>query len=148
MPIFRPPRREPRVLAVTSARAGLAFAVLDPWEIRSTGAIAGGETLRALAAAILRLVRREKPTLVVTENAELCAALVLRLGRRGIPVERRRARRIPMATATLLYPELLLYAPTVHLRRAAILAIDTILTIYPPPRRYAAPRNRTLRRAA
>ena len=141
MPIPRPPRREPRVLAVTGTGAKIHFAVVDPWEVRSTGSLK--VTARSRPHALRRVIRREQPTLVVTDRSVLAAALD-RACRGLCPRSEARGLRVPPAAiARDLYPELPLFAPSPGLERAARLAIAAVLFAHIPIRPYAACRNRT-----
>jgi hypothetical protein len=140
MPIPRPPRREPRVLAIVASGRRCAFAVVDPWEVRSTGSIT--VPTRSLPAALRRIIRREQPTLAVADRPGLTAALD-RAARGLCPgVDARRLRVPPTAIARDLFPELPLFAPTPGLERAARLAIAAVLFAHIPTRPYAPRRPR------
>lgn len=135
MPTFRPPRREPRLLAVAITRAGIAFAVADPWEVRSAGTVAS--TARARRLVLVRLVRREKPTAIVAEGRairRLAAAVGRELGLAVVPPP---LPTLPIRTARDLYPELPIHAPTSALERLAVLAIAAVLNAEPTSRLYA-----------
>jgi hypothetical protein len=142
----RPPRREPRVLAVCRARGGLQYAVADPWELRSAGSFPA--TTRAEALHLRRLVRREKPTVIVSGGAQL-RALVCRIARRaGLGVLAKMPALPAETTARELFPELPLFAPTAALRRTALLAIAAALEAPIVPRHYATSRRHSLSRPA
>lgn len=141
MPIRLPPRHEPRVLAIARGTRGLVFASADPWEVRSTGEV----RLRSTAGihALRRLIRREKPTVLVARDAELTARLRRAAGRHG-PGIVLHPPRLPHASIVRdLYPELPLYAPTRSLELVTRLAIAAALYSSIPIRRYAIRRHRT-----
>ncbi len=133
MPIRLPTRREPRVLAVQVDRRRVAFAVADPWELRSTGAFT---RTRSLPSALRRIARREKPTVVVASGA-ITALMPSALAGLGLTLVRTRARRPPALVARELYPELGWYAPTRELERVTLTAIGHALRSPITPRRYA-----------
>lgn len=144
MPIRYPPRREPRVLAVTVIPTGLAFAVVNPWVVRGTGRTRCHRHTRR--AAVLRLVRREKPTALTTTDASLVTELARVAKNCGIAVIKKRVPRLPVAIATDLFPELPLFAPG-KLGRLAAMAISALLHVTPQSRQYATTRhNSPLRR--
>jgi hypothetical protein len=138
MPIRYPPRREPRVLAVAVIPTGLAFAVVDPWIVRSTGRTRCRRHTRR--AAILRLVRREKPTAITTADAALIEHITKIAKHCGIAVIKKRVPKMPVAIASDLYPELPLFAPG-KLGRLAALAISAVLHVTPQSRLYANTRH-------
>lgn len=134
-----PPRREPRVLAVLPARRGLAFAVVDPWEIRAAGIERCGP--ESIAYAIVRLVRREKAVAIACGRKSLLpavkrAAAVTRIGFVAEPPPT-----LPVGIAADLYPELAVHAPTKRLKNAAAVAIAAVLHSNIPSRKYAACRK-------
>lgn len=133
MPIRLPTRREPRVLALSVAPKRVAFAVVDPWEIRSTGTFVRP---RSLPAAIRRLARREKPTVVVTSGISV-GVLAGHLDRLGVEIRNAAARRPPAVVARQLYPELAWFAPTPALDHVTRAAIGHVLRSPITPRRYA-----------
>ncbi len=145
MPIRYPPRREPRVLAVGMISTGLAFAVVDPWVVRSTGRTRCRHRTRR--AAILRLVRREKPTAIATANTPIIKIVEQVAMRCGIAVIEKRVPRLPVSIATDMFPELPLFAPG-KLGRLAAMAISAVLHITPQSRHYAAARHNTAQRRA
>ncbi len=145
MTIRYPPRREPRVLAIGQARTGLAFATADPWVVRSAGHIDCGP--RSRLSALVRLIRREKPTALIPANASLRRTL-RRVGRaQGIPVLTEPLPHLPRAVASELYPELPLMAPG-HLSHLASIAVSAILSARVPPRTYVPRRHHTPARRA
>lgn len=118
-------------------RAGcLLFAVADPWELRSSGSVAWRP--RSRRAALARLVRREKPTVIAASRH--LATLIARSAR-GVPVVRADKPPLPPDVARDLYPELPVFAPTSALARVATLAIATTLRADLPIRPYAPRRN-------
>jgi hypothetical protein len=135
MPTYRPPRREPRVLAITRSRSGLLFASVDPWEIRSTGRVARDAPV---AAALRRLVRQEKPSLVA-----LSPALRRSLGAEALPIPVARLPAAPVAVqiASALYPDIALMAPRPAHARLCRLAVSLVLGGDIPKRPYAHPRR-------
>lgn len=146
MPIRHPPRREPRVFAVTAHRGRVAWCVADPWELRSSGVISASP--RSLIPALRRLIRREKPTATVAGSPRLEVALTRAARGLGVPLMPGPVRPLADAAASALYPELPLFAPTGALRRAAGLALGAVLEAAAPTRPYATSRNRTLPRVA
>lgn len=143
MPIYHPPRREPRVLAVAIAANEIAWVVADPYMIRGAGRAAG--ELRSRPATLQRLVRREKPTLLVV-GSEALAGLVTRVARRnGVPLAAGRPPRLSRSIACDLYPEIRTLAPG-RLESLAVRAVAAVLYADTPSRRYATRRNRTLPR--
>lgn len=143
MPIRHPPRREPRVLAVGLIPHGLAFAVIDPWVIRSSGRMRCREPSRG--AAILRLIRREKPTSIIVSDSSLAPLAEHGAKACGIGFVQKRPMRIPTPIAKELYPELPLFAPG-HLSRIAALGISTVLHRNPIARKYAHSRHHSTQR--
>lgn len=137
-----PPRREPRVLAVTRSPTGIQYAVADPWELRSAGSTRC--TAASLGPALLRIARREKPTLLVAEDQVLLKAVSRVALRLGVAVVTQALPKLPLAIAQDLYPELPLRAPTPGLAGAASLAISAVLYAEPPipSRHYAKTRRK------
>lgn len=135
----RPPRREPRVLAVRVNRRGATFACVDPWEVRSSGTapVRPGHEIGALR----RLVAREKPTAVVLDGALRRKIDPLDL---AVPVLSTPRERPSIPLATELFAELATFAPTPALCSAVLLAIAAVLAGGVPPRHYASPRPRPL----
>ena len=140
MPLRLPPRREPRVLALVRVQAGFSYAVADPWELRSVGSI----RCRALTLgpAVARVIRREKPTLVVTRDRELRDPAQRAAQRLGIPSTAAGLPNLPLTVAVDIFPELQMRAPTASLSRAAVLAIAAVLYADSPSRKYAPRRHR------
>ncbi len=126
------------MLAVATIPTGLAFAVVDPWVVRSTGRARCQRETRS--AAILRLIRREKPTAITTAESSLVDPLTEAAKRCGIPFIKKRIPKLPVAIASELYPELPLFAPG-RLGRLAALAISAVLNRTPSPRTYANTRH-------
>ena len=143
MPIRHPPRREPRILALGTIPNGLSFTVIDPWIIRGSGRLRCREPSRR--SAILRLVRREKPTALVTTDATLVAPAQSAADKCGIAMIAKRPPRIPVAIAKDLYPELPLFAPG-GLSRLAALGISAVLNLSPSSRTYAHSRHHATQR--
>ncbi len=143
MPIRYPPRREPRVLAVKIIPTGLAFAVVDPWMIRSSGRTRCRRHTRY--SAILRIARREKPTAITTADTTLIEIISRVAKRCGIAVIKKHVPRLPVAIATDLFPELPLFAPG-KLGRLAALAISAVLHVTPQSRLYAPTRHNAAQR--
>lgn len=139
MTILRPSRREPRAVAVDLHPQGVAFAVCSPWEI---GSVAVQRCLaRNRALALRRIVRREKPTILVTRAARL-VELVERIARElGLPVAPADLPPLPPAIARDLFPEVPMLAPTRALESVARSAIAAVLHADYSPRLYA-PRYR------
>jgi hypothetical protein len=121
------------VLALRFSRSRVAYAVVDPWEIRSAGTFARP---RSLASAVRRLARREKPTVVVTSRA-IAGAVSGALEGLGLTVQTVAPRRPPVLVARELFPELGWYAPTPDLERVTRTAIGHLLRSPITPRRYA-----------
>lgn len=136
MPTRLPPRREPRVLALCRRTDRLVWAVVDPWEVRGAGEVMAPP--RSFTAAIQRLVRREKPTAVVSSDGEMRR----RVGNASELAVLGPSADIPgLRVALDLYPELALYAPSPALRRAARLALAVVLRGAVPSRTYAPRRH-------
>lgn len=139
MPTLYPPRREPRALAISVLPAVIAYAVVDPWEIRASGAVSCRP--RSRLAAILRLLRREKPTMIVTVGQALSPVLGRAARTADVPVAQARPPPLPVPVARELYPELAtLVAPKLH--PLAALAIAAVLHAPHLPRSYALPPHR------
>lgn len=145
--IIRPPRREPRVLALSLSRHTLLWTVTDPFEIRSAGSTFVRK--RTLADTARRLVKREKPTVIVVTTEELADAISLVAEELGLAIVTGKYPRLPVVVATDLYPELPLHCPTPRLARLATFALSMILHAPDHPRQYAKTlRTRTPVRAA
>jgi hypothetical protein len=140
MPLRLPPRREPRVLAFVRFPAGFSYAVADPWELRAVGSI----RCRALTLGptVLRVIRREKPTLVVTRDRDLKGPAERSAKRLGIPATDAGLPNLPLAVAAEMFPELRMRAVTPSLSRAGVLAIAAVLYADSPTRKYAPRRQR------
>jgi hypothetical protein len=139
-----PPRREPRVLAVSRSPTGLRFAVADPWELRVANAIDCREA--SLGPALLRIARREKPTLLVVGDGPHDAALQRAAARVAlwarISILTQALPALPLVIAQDMYPELPLRAPSPELARIAALAMSAVLYAEcPVPSRHYAPRH-------
>ena len=134
------------MLAVLRARKGFHYATADPWELRGVGTVICHD--RALSPAVLRVARREKPTLLVTRSPSLRAPA--RRAARRLDVTCGDGR-LPIPTpevAADLYPELPMRAPTPALQEAATLAIAAVLYAQSSPRHYAPRRDRSPEHAA
>lgn len=140
MSLRLPPRREPRALALIRHQAGLSYAAADPWELRSVGSVRCHAL--TLGPAVARVIRREKPTLVVTRDRELRGPAARAAKRLGITATDAGLPNLPSAIAEDLFPELRMRAPTPSLSRAAVLAIAAVLYADSPSRRYAPRRHR------
>jgi hypothetical protein len=140
MPLRLPPRREPRVLALIRTQVGFSYAVADPWELRSIGCV----DCRALilGPAVLRLVRREKPTLIVTRDRVLRGPAARSAKRVGIAATAAALPNLPPAVAAEIFPELPMRAVTPSRSRAGVLAIAAVLYADSLPRKYAPRRHR------
>ncbi len=146
MPTLRPPRREPRVLALSAFAGGIRWAVADPWEVRGAGTVHASRITRSLA--IRKLIRREKPTMLVSVSKSL-APLVARLGRElGLPGVVDSPPRLEPSIAGELYPELPMRAPTPRLAEIATAAVSVVLHADVSKREYENCRRRKIRRAA
>ena len=145
MPLRYPPRREPRVLALSRAADGLHYATADPWEVRAVGSIPCRDL--ALAALVARLIRREKPTLVVARERELRGPVERVCRRLGVASSGGRAPVLPPPIARDLYPELPMRAPTPSFERIATTAIAAVLYAKTRPRHYAPRRQRSAEHA-
>lgn len=132
------------MLAVELRRARLAFVVVDPWEVRSTGTLVAP---RSLVASLRRVVRREKPTVIVASSTVATVAMKGVAGS-GIAVAPPPRRCIPRMVAAELYPELAWYAPTPELARVARMAITHILRSPKTYRRYVHRSHRPTLRAS
>jgi len=133
MPIRTPPRREPRVLAVTGSKHGLNFAVVDPWEVRAAGIVQCTGTTRVDILA--KLMRREKPTaLVGTRSLRTSLLEASRPNKLGVVTQD--FPRLPLAVAAELYPELPMMAPGRAAQRVVVRAIAAVLHANIPTRNY------------
>lgn len=133
------------MLALTRTADGLHYAAADPWEIRSVGSV--GCRARALAAAVARLVRREKPTLVAARERELRGPVERVCRRLGVATTGGRVPVLPPPIARDLYPELPMRAPTPSFERIATMAIAAVLYAKTRSRHYAPRRQRSAEHA-
>jgi len=136
----RPPRREPRVLAITESPNGLHFACADPWNLRSAGPVRC--TKKSRDAALLRVARREKPTALFSLDDSLGDALQSIAHVTGAVVIPGPLQHLPVHIARDLYPDLPLMAPG-SLGPVAALAISAVLNGTVRPRTYASHRHST-----
>ena len=143
MTLRYPPRREPRVLAIAPDSRRLLWAVADPWEIRGAGRLRC--SYRAQASAIIRLARRERPTVIVAPRRSF-NRLSFALGDIGVPFLPASFPIAPEPIAAELFPEIALHATTRALRKVAVEAISAVLHGQFPSRNYAASRNKTILR--
>lgn len=60
----RPPRRDPRVLALVPDGASILYAALDAWEVRGTGELPASDA-QAFRLAVARLLVQTRPTVIV-----------------------------------------------------------------------------------
>jgi hypothetical protein len=141
MTLRYPPRREPRVLMVVPNAKRLLWAVADPWEMRGAGRLCC--TFRAQASAIMRLVRRERPTVVVAPRRGFKR---LRFADLGVPLLPASFPIAPDPIARELFPEIAVHATTRALRKVAAQAISAVLHGHFPSRKYAITRHRTVLR--
>ncbi len=145
MTTLRPPRREPRVLALVQTVHGIAFAVLDPWELRSCGVERCKPPARQLA--IQRIIRREKPTVVTANTPMLLRLAGLAAGRLRVPVVAPDLPLPPSGIASDLVRGMAYQAPTRPLQKVVRLALATVLHSQETHRTYAPRIHPTLRRA-
>jgi len=129
------------VLAVLRTRGHLAWAVADPWEIRSTGCM---PSTRHCPTAITRIIRRERPTAIVLGSRSLAPVVGHAARGMGLGLIRERVPPIPIPIARDLCPEFPLYAPTRSLERVTALAIAAVLHAQVPSRQYAKHRRRRI----
>ena len=134
------------MLALIRFPRGFSYAVADPWELRAAGSVRS--RARSLGAAVARAVRREKPTLVVTDDAEILRHARRTARRFGIEATDETLPKLPPSIGKDLYPELPMRAPSPSLSRAARLAIAAVLYAEAPSRRYATCRQRPPEHAA
>lgn len=133
--IIRCTRREPRVLALALARHSLLCVVADPFEIRSAGSTPIRR--RTLAEVVRRLVKREKPTVLVAQTPELTGFVAPVAEELGLGIATGTYPRLPVSVATDLYPELPFHCPTPRLARLATFALSMLLHAPDHPRKYA-----------
>ena len=60
----RPPRRDPRVLALVPNGHGISYAVADAWEVRGVGVLPNA-TAAALRLAVTRVIVQTRPSAIV-----------------------------------------------------------------------------------
>ncbi|MFI5300416.1 MAG: hypothetical protein ACHREM_20195 [Polyangiales bacterium] len=130
-----PPRREPRVLALARSRRQLLWVVVDPYEVRAAGDV--DVRAASVAAAVRRLLHREKPTLVAMPKLALALDIRALVEARGLPLVSGRMPPLPVDVATELFPELPLHCSSPRLASLAAYAIATTLHAPHQPRRYA-----------
>jgi len=145
MTILRPPRREPRSLALAIHPKGLAFAVCDPWELRSSGIQRCRKPTRKLA--IRRMIRREKPTLLTTRDPKLLPVVRDVASALRLPIDDGHHPLPSSDTARDLLPEMAHLAPTRSLRHVVRLAVSSVLHAEHISRPYASRDRPALRRA-
>jgi hypothetical protein len=145
MPPRYPPRREPRVLAIIRSNVGFQYATADPWELRAAGSATCQD--RALGPTVARLVRREKPTLLVARGAGLREAGQRACRRYGPTYATAPIPALPPPIAQDMYPELPMRAPTPSLEKVATLAIAAVLYTKNSTRHYAPRRKRSTEHA-
>lgn len=146
MPPRYPPRREPRALAVIRSQDGFHYACADPWETRSAGSVVCRG--RALGPMLARLVRREKPTVVVARGTGLREPLQRACYRYATTFADRPLPALPLQIAREMYPELSVRAPAPPLEAVAALAIAAVLYAKNLPRHYAPRRKHSPKHAA
>jgi hypothetical protein len=145
MTILRPPRREPRALALVQTAHGIAFAVVDPWELRSCGVERCGPLARQLA--IRRIIRREKPTVVTANTPPLIRLAGLATEHLRVPVVVPDLPLPPSDIARDLVRGMAYQAPTRVLQKVVGLALATVLHSQETHRTHAPRIHPTLRRA-
>ena len=131
------------MLAIAPDSRRLLWAVADPWEIRGVGRIRC--STRSQPSAIIRLARRERPTVIVASRP-IFKRLRFSLGDTGVPFLPASFRIAPGPIAADMFPEIAIHAPTRALRKVAVQAISGALHGQFPPRNYAVTRNKTLLR--
>ena len=89
---FRPPRRQPRILAITTEVNKLAMVSLDPWELRTIAehsiSLKPAERLDKCHALIRETIVRERPqALVVLASRSTARVVAKQFGKHyGLPV--------------------------------------------------------------
>lgn len=158
----RPPRRDPRVLALVPDGASIRYAAVDAWEVRGTGELPGSDA-RAFRLAVARLVVQTRPTVIVCSAPQrrtrklstLLKVIATVAAHSGIPVvslagavARNLLDEAPAPDAIAAqYPEL--RALGVHSGADAIrLATSALSSIHFPPRTYAKTGHPSRSRAA
>ena len=147
----RPPRRDPRVLAIVPNGRGIAYAAADAWEIRGVGTLPNGDAA-ALRLAISRLVVQVRPSAVVCAEPKRASKILRTLLRvvaavaahSGIPVVRLAGEALEAALerapsradAAAQYPELRTLDGGAA-NEAVRLALDSLTSLTLPPRSYA-----------
>jgi len=135
MPHRHASRREPRILALEFIPQGIRFAVVDLFEVRSTGEFK--TTPRHFSLELQRLLAREKPTVIVTPTPE--SRSLLRHARRlRIPLLLSPSRRLSGPAILALYPEVSFFGPTRPLRALLATSIAALLYAPHPSRGYAS----------
>ena len=146
MTILRPPRREPKALAVDLHPKGICLAVCTPWNLGNCGVQRCRDPNRALA--LRRIIRRERPTALTTLNATLVPLLDEAGKSFRLPVVDAHALPLPrFDVARDLFPEVVIVAPTHRLKAVARLAIAAVLHAEPTSRNYARRNQPSLRHA-
>jgi hypothetical protein len=108
---------------------------VDPWEVRSVGRVARDAPLDA---AIRRLVRQEKPSLLALSPA---LGRALSAETLPVPVARLPAAPVQAVIASATYPDIALMAPRPAQARLCRLAAALVLEGDIPRRPYAHPRR-------
>lgn len=121
----------------------LHWAVADTHDIRGTGT----ENARVTRHAILRLIRREKPTAIAT-GPTLAGIVRPSAARFGLPTVTLPERAIPPSSLALLYQGVEIVAPSRPALRLLGRVVRAVLEVSIPPRKYAPtiPRHPTRRR--
>jgi len=135
MPHRHAPRREPRILAMEFLPQGIRFAVVDLFEVRSTGEFK--TTPRHFSLELRRLLAREKPSVIVIPTSEAHRRLLRHARRLRIPLLLSSSRRLSGPAILALYPEVSFFGPTKPLRALLAAAIAALLYAPHPSRRYA-----------
>lgn len=125
---------------------GLHWAVADPWEVRGAGRTPC--RARSERLAIVKLIRREKPTAVACETKRLRTSVHQVAKVNGVATVDEPPPVLEAELARDLYPEAAIRAPTDALLRLASVAISAVLHADIPTRRYARNRDRAVPRAA
>lgn len=146
----RPPRRDPRLLAIDLHAASTRFVAVDAWEVTALGALPDGPRIARLS--LWRLFVQTKPShvLVLQDGRRRCGVLLARIRERalreGLPLAvlnqaeaRALASHAPdLAGLAETYPELrhLLRHPRSALVLLLRAALGSLTTRTLPPRRY------------
>lgn len=149
----RPPRRDPRVLAILRVARGLAYAALDAWEVRGVGLVPLAKK-RALRLALVRLVTQTRPTALVcaVPEAETIEPVAHRAGLPTVVLGRPEARRLVdqapvLSEVRASYPELRAL-DIIHHEPVLRLAIASLTSLTLPHRKYAGFSTRSKARLA